>query len=239
MKLYEDTSGWFENKQQTVKKAQLGISWDNVHEGEQNLFDIPQNSKKVAQRKCRVRNSWHAKIATGHFRSFWQFFHGLFVLITCVFVIPVRGHSRNHPANLLAKSLSVRHRPCDKKVTLSFQPTRRVNPITQIFTYTRTDVRAKSLGVVRYVWALGNMQIVIVVIKINRSGELNPKARGSWHASLTMGQSGGRLYACTHVFVCAWKRVEAMVQTELPWSIATASHHCHQPVWRRLMGLWC
>lgn len=34
------------------------------------------------------------------------------------------------------------------------------------------------------------MLIFIVVIKINRSGELNLKARGSWRARLTMGEGG-------------------------------------------------
>lgn len=34
------------------------------------------------------------------------------------------------------------------------------------------------------------MLIFIVVIKINRSGELNLTARGSWRARLTMGEGG-------------------------------------------------
>lgn len=71
-------------------------------------------------------------------------FSGIFVLIMCVFMIPVRVHSRKHPANLLARSLSARHRPRDKKVTLSFQPTRTVNPITRIRTHTRADVHAQT-----------------------------------------------------------------------------------------------
>lgn len=37
------------------------------------------------------------------------------------------------------------------------------------------------------------MLIFIVVIKINRSGELNLKAWGSWHARVTMGE-GVRVY---------------------------------------------
>lgn len=52
------------------------------------------------------------------------------------------------------------------------------------------------------------MQIVIVVIKINRSGELNSKARRSWHALLTMGEGcEWRTALYVHARVCVCVRV--------------------------------
>lgn len=54
-------------------------------------------------------------------------------------------------------------------------------------------MHTNSLGGVQCAWAFGIMLIFIVVIKINRSGELNVKARGSQRAQLTnRGELGWR-----------------------------------------------
>lgn len=118
-KLYEHISICFECKQQTLSKKhkckQARITYLKVNE----IHLTNSEKQKGGAKKQQSLQFLTCQNCHGTIQVFLTVLCGIFILIMCVFMIPVRVHRRNYPANLLAKSLWDIG-PHNKKVTLSF-----------------------------------------------------------------------------------------------------------------------